>query len=88
MEEIAPWTMAEDGEWVLNEPYASAVWDIRVKATDAFQKALCEELAKITNYSVEELVPEYVRRCVERTDSPVDKVESFIIEAMSGQLYS
>jgi len=87
MEDVAPWTMTDDGEWVLNEPYASIVWDIRLKAADAFQKTLVEEIAKITEYSTEELFDEYLRRCFERDDKPTDKVEGLIIEALTGQLY-
>lgn len=77
---------AETGEFTLAEPYASEVNRIKRSVTDAFNTTLFEEVARISQYSVEQLEAEYVRRISERNDSPVDKVTSFIVEAMTGEL--
>ena len=79
--------MTEDGEWVLNEPYASEVMRLKLAATVAFNNTLYEELSKISPYTAEQLEGEYVRRCVDRSEPAGTNVTSFIVEAMSGQLY-
>lgn len=77
---------AETGEFMLAEPYASEVNRIKQAVTESFNNTLFEEVSKVSEYSVDELAAEYVRRVNERSDSPVDKVTSFIVEAMTGEL--
>ena len=86
--EVAPWSLNPDtGEWTLAEPYASEVARIRRLVTERFNSALYEEVARISPYTYDELANEYVRRVCEIDDRPVDKFTSFIVDAMSGQLY-
>lgn len=83
---VAPWTMTEEGEWLLNEPYASEVARIKRDVTVAFNELLFEEVSRISQYETDELRDEYVRMVQEREQYPSDLVTSFIVEAMSGQL--
>lgn len=87
MELVAPWSMTEEGEWILAEPYASEVARIRAAVTEDFNTRLCEEVARISPYGYDELMKEYVRRVCTIDDAPIDKFTSFIVDAMSGQLY-
>jgi len=89
--DVAPWSMTEDGEWVLNEPYATIVTEAKQKAATAWQAEICSYLASRTNYTTKELVEEFIRRSVATTDEEskykiVGMVDSFVIEALEGSL--
>lgn len=91
MTEVAPWSMTEDGEWILNEPYKTIVDEAKKKASVAWQAEICSYLSSKTNYTAEQLVSEFVRRSLETTDEEskykiVGVVDSFIIEALEGSL--
>lgn len=88
MESIAPWRMTDDGEFELNEPYRTEVARIRIEATRSFNDTLYAELSKLTSYSVAELREAYVRRCCEREQEASDNVTSFIVEALTGELFA
>ena len=80
------WTMTEDGEFVLNEPYASKLEEGKSIATMAWTKAMMEWLADNSQYEVESLLMEFVRRSNEQDMPPMNLVESFVIEALEGNL--
>lgn len=86
--QYAPWSMTEWGEWELNEPFKSEVERIKKAATDGFNEVLFEELVKVSPYTAAQLETEYIRRCVAKKQVGTDLVTSYIVEAMTGQLYS
>lgn len=80
------WTMTEEGEFVLNEPYASKLDEAKTIATQAWMAAMMEWLSNETGYNKEELLEEFVRRAKLEGRAPMDIVESFVIEALEGNL--
>ena len=91
MNEIAPWSMTEDGEWILNEPYKTVVDESKRKASIAWQTTICDYLSERTPYTVEQLVEAFLQRVMASGDKEskyevVGLVDSFIIEALEGSL--
>lgn len=87
----APWTMTEDGEWILNEPYKTILAEAKRKAAVAWQAEICEYISSKTGYATETLAGEFVRRSITSTSEEsnykiVGMVDSFIIEALEGSL--
>ena len=80
------WTMTEDGEFVLVEPYKTQLIEARVAATTAWTTALLEYLAQHSMYSIETLKDELLRRCNEEGLSAMEIVEEFVLEALGGDL--
>ena len=80
------WSMTEEGEFVLNEPYASKLAEAKHVATRAWTVAMMEWLSEECEYSGEELLEELVRRSQEQERPPMELVDSFVIEALEGNL--
>ena len=77
--------MTDDGEFELNEPYATMLAEARVDATRAWTMAMLGYLAEHTAYDVEFLKGELLRRCKENMP-PSEIVDEFVLEALSGDL--
>lgn len=83
----APWSMTEEGEFVLAEPYASKLTECKLGATKAWKDAIIGYLAQETRYGRDELESELLRRNeVDDEMGKVNLVDEFIIEALSGDL--
>ena len=82
----AIWTLTEEGEWLLQEPYATYLQEARIHATRAWAGALVGYLEPLCPYTAQELADELVRRNRERSDGKVDIFEEFVLEALSGDL--
>lgn len=80
------WSMTEEGEFVLNEPYKTKLFEAKHVASTAWRRAICEYLAQNTHYTVEKMDAEFVRRVQEEGMSPVEIVDEFVIEALEGNL--
>ena len=80
------WTMTEEGEFVLMEPYASQLREARMAATAAWTAALVNYLAERSVYDAETLKDELIRRCNEEGMSAMEIVEEFVLEALGGDL--
>ena len=80
------WTMTEDGEFELQEPYKTQLLEARVAATQAWASALVGYLEPRCPYTAEELKDELVKRNREREDGKVMVFEEFVLEALSGDL--
>ena len=80
------WTMTENGEFVLNEPYASKLDEAKTVATHAWTAAMMEWLSNETGYDKEDLLHEFVRRAKLEGRQPMEIVDSFVIEALEGNL--
>lgn len=79
------WTLTDNGEWVLEEPYATMLEDAKVMATKAWTGAMLTYLCDHTEYEPEFLKDELLRRCKEE-QSPNAIIEEFVLEALSGDL--
>lgn len=80
------WTMTDEGEFELNEPYKSKLAEARLTATTAWTTAMLEYLAGQCPYTVEELKDSLLERCAEDNASPSEIVDEFVLEALSGDL--
>lgn len=82
----APWSMTEDGQWILAEPYKTHLTNAKLLATKAWMDALVGYLAKNTAYDEEQLREELLRR--KRVDDlpAVELLDEFVIEALEGDL--
>lgn len=79
------WTMTDEGEFILNEPYSTKLAEAKRLATQAWLEAIMSYLSEQTPYSDEELLFEFQRRS--RTEyAPTEIVDSFVIEALEGTL--
>lgn len=79
------WTMTDDGEWVLLEPYKTMLLDAKLEATAAWTSALIGYLAERTDYEPETLKNELLRRNREGM-SAMETVDEFVLEALGGDL--
>lgn len=79
------WTLTDEGEWVLEEPYATMLMEAKIGATRAWTGAMLQYLCEHTEYEPEFLRDELLRRCKEDA-APTDIVEEFVLEALSGDL--
>ena len=80
------WTLTDEGDFVLVEPYASQLQEARMTATAAWTAALVGYLAERSKYDAETLKNELVRRCNEEGMSAMEIVEEFVLEALGGDL--
>lgn len=80
------WTLTDDGEFVLEEPYATQLREARVRATAAWTGAMLDYLAERTVYGTEFLKDELLRRCREDGVSATEIVDEFVLEALGGDL--
>ena len=78
--------MSDEGEFTLNEPYRTMLEEARVEATRGWYAGLVSYLAPRCGYSEAELRAELLRRNEEHGDSKVDIFESFVLDALSGDL--
>lgn len=79
------WTMTDEGEFVLAEPYASQLKEARLIATTAWTNALVGYLAERSPYSAEELANSLIERSQEGA-TPDEIVNEFVLEALGGDL--
>lgn len=79
------WTLTDEGEWVLEEPYAKMLMEAKIGATRAWTRAMLEYLVERTEYEPEFLKDELLRRCKENME-PTAIIEEFVLEALSGDL--
>ena len=81
----AVWRMTDDGEFELNEPYATQLEEARVTASQAWATALIGYLEPRCPYTATELKDELLRRN-KRDEGKVLIFEEFVLEALSGDL--
>ena len=82
---MSAWTMTEDGEWVLNEPYKTHSEKCKRLAADAFVDAACQYLSQKTGYSKYELIDALNVKSA-RTDNRSTIIDEFVIQALEGDL--
>ena len=80
------WTMSEDGEFHLEEPYRTWLEEAKVESTRGWHNALVEYLEQRSPYTAQELSAELLRRNECRDDGKVMVFEEFVLEALSGDL--
>ena len=82
----AVWRMTEDGEFELNEPYATQLEEARVAATRGWYAALVAYLVPRCPYTEAELRAELLKRNEQRPESKTTVFDEFVLEALSGDL--
>jgi len=80
------WTLTDDGEFVLDETYAAVLKEARGKAAIAGTTAIVEALEDKCPYSTYEILQALLDRCSTSDESPNEIVDSFVLEALSGDL--
>lgn len=80
------WTMTEDGEFILMEPFKTQLQEARLTATAAWTSAIINYLAEHSQYDPEFLRDELLRRCREEGMSAVEIVDEYVLEALGGDL--
>ena len=80
------WTMTDEGEFVLMEPYKSQLLEARMTATAAWTSAMIDYLAEHSTYDAETLKDELLRRCNEEGMTTIEIVDEFVLEALGGDL--
>ena len=80
------WTMSEDGEFYLEEPYRTWLEEAKVESTRGWHNALVEYLEQRSPYTAQELSAELLRRNECQDDGKVMVFEEFVLEALSGDL--
>jgi len=83
---VGVWTMNEDGEFTLQEPYATYLAEAKLCATQGWRESLYAYLVERSPYTRDELNDEMLRRVAERECSAMELLEEFVIEAVSGDL--
>lgn len=81
------WSFNEETmEFELQEPFKSKLDEGKSVATMAWMKAMMEWLSDNSGYDAESLMEEFVRRSKEQDMPPMSLVESFVIEALEGNM--
>lgn len=80
------WTLTDDGEWVLNPEYRHHLHEAKQRGMKAWCDAVYRYVSQYTGYKVSVLETELNRRCQDLEKSPLEIVDSFIIEAFEHQL--
>ena len=80
------WTMTDDGDFELQEPYKTMLGEARASATQGWYAGLVAYLLPRCPYTEQELRNELLRRNEVREDGKVMVFEEFVLEALSGDL--
>lgn len=80
------WSMDENGEFHLEEPYSTWLVECKVAATQAWHAALVEYLEPRCPYTAQELTDELLYRNSTREGGKMMVFEEFVLEALSGDL--
>ncbi len=81
------WSFNEETmQFELQEPFKSKLDEGRTVATEAWMEAMMTWLSENSSYDIEFLVDEFVRRSKEQDMPPMSLVESFVIEALEGNM--
>ena len=80
------WTMNDEGQFTLEEPYRTYLTEAKVAATTAWHAALVGYLEPLSPYTAQQLSDELLRRNRERPDGSMEVFEEFVLEALSGDL--
>ena len=80
------WSMSDDGEFTLNEPYKTKLAEARYAATCAWTSALLNYLMNESPYTVDELKDALLSKPNGDDVNPNGFVNEFILEALSGDL--
>ena len=73
-------------EFELQEPFKSKLDEGKSVATKAWMEAMMTWLSENSGYDTESLMEEFVRRSKEQDMSPMSLVDSFVIEALEGNI--
>ena len=79
------WTMTDDGEFILMEPYKTMLLEAKLIATNGWVQAIVGYLSEKSGYSKEELKDSLLKRNEEGL-SAEETVNEFILEALGGDL--
>lgn len=80
------WSMNENGEFILNEPYKTHLESAKLLATKGWRDGLYDYLEGKCPYTREQLNEELLRRVRENERTSMEMLESFVIEAIDGDL--
>lgn len=80
------WSMDDSGEFTLNEPYKTMLEEARAEATRGWYAGLVSYIAPRCDYTEAELRAELLRRNEEHEGGKVDIFQSFVLDALSGDL--
>lgn len=80
------WSLNEDGTWELQEPYATMLQEAKVAATTSWHQGLIGYLVPRSPYTAQQLTDELLRRNREHPDEVLDTFDSFVLEALGGDL--
>lgn len=79
------WTMKENGEFVLQEPYRTQLKEAKLYATHGWREGLFAYLVPITRYTRDELNTALLKKADEGMD-PFEMLDEFVLEALDGDL--
>ncbi len=79
------WTLNDDGEFTLDEPYATLLMQARLEATNGWATALIMYLANHSPYTPDELKEALLERNA-RGEDPNETMDAFVLEAITGDL--
>ena len=80
------WSMTDEGEFILNEPYATYLVEAKLHATHGWRESLYAYLVPKCPYTRDELNAEMLRRVEERDCSAMELLDEFVLEALGGDL--
>lgn len=83
---MAAWSMTDDGEWILNEPYKTMLDECKIEATNAFNDAMFAYVSERTDYEVPELYEMFVSYAMKSELPPMERADQFIVRALEGDL--
>ena len=80
------WSMSDDGEFTLSEPYKTMLNEAKLTATKGWRDGLLGYLEPRCVYDAAFLSQELLRRVDEQGVTPMEMLDEFVLEALGGDL--
>jgi len=80
------WMMTDDGMFELQEPYRTMLQEAKIAATTSWHQGLIGYLEERSPYTAKELTDELLRRNRAHPDEILETFDSFVLEALGGDL--
>lgn len=80
------WAMNEEGEFELQEPYATMLHEAHMAATQGWRDGLLDYVEPRCRYGWDELRAGLLRICQDENRTAFEKLDEFVIRALEGDL--
>lgn len=80
------WKMNEDGEFELQEPYKTALFEAHLMATKGWRDGLLDYVEPRCPYTRDQLRAALLKMCEDENRTAFEKMDDFVVRALEGDL--